>query len=335
MFQNTHEGHEKFQPFTQAGLNNRYFKSFRHFVGTEEQKERTEHATEVINYFFSSEISLTRQYSPRSSVSLFIPVTSNQRSSLYEHYGNSSTSPNARRRTGSFGLGDIRVAGYYWLTNPAKVSKVSVQGGAGIKLPTGDYEYKDYFHRNDSTRILGPVDQSIQLGDGGTGFSAELNAGFQLRKHWSLYSNVYYLFNPREQNGVSTARGGTPSATSIAYGSDVMSVPDQFMCRLGGSLSLNRFQFSGGMRVEGVPAKDVIGGSSGFRRPGYVLSVEPVVVYKWKSVQVYLSVPYAMERNRIQSVPDKVRTQKTGTYYKGDAAFADYSVNAGMSLLLK
>ncbi len=34
---------------------------------------------------------------------------------MYEHYGNASTSPNARRVTRSFGLGDIRLAANRWM----------------------------------------------------------------------------------------------------------------------------------------------------------------------------------------------------------------------------
>ena len=317
------------------GLNTRYFRSYRHFVGTEEQHERIENKTEVINYNVSTDLSLQHQLNSRWSLGLFVPIISNVRSSLYEHYGNASKSPNARRHTHSFGLGDIRLAAYYWLVDPAKMSKANVQVGMGLKLPTGDYRYQDYFWRNDSTKVLGPVDQSIQLGDGGTGISTEYNAYYQLGKSLSVYSNGFYLMNPREHNGVSTARGGTPSATAIAYGSDVMSVPDQFMFRIGANYSVNRFQFSGGMRIEGIPSEDLIGGSNGFRRPGYVLAVEPVVGYKIKKAQLYLSVPVAVERNRTQSVPDKIRTKLTGVYAQGDAAFADYSVNFGLQIPLK
>ena len=32
-----------------------------------------------------------------------------------------------------------------------------------------------------------------------------------------------------------------------------------------------------------------------------------------------------------QSVPDKIRTEKTGVYAQGDAAFADYSLNMGVA----
>jgi hypothetical protein len=323
------------QPAWNLAINSRYFKSYKHFVGTEEQHERVEAGTEVINHFTSTEFGLTRNLSNRWSLAVFVPITNNIRSSMYEHYGNASKNVNARRTTRSFGVGDIRLAAYYWLVDPAKMSKANVQVGAGLKLPTGDYRVQDYFWRNDSTKVLGFVDQSIQLGDGGTGFTAEANTYLTVSKHTSLYANGFYLFNPREHNGVSTARGGTPSPAQLAYGSDVMSVPDQFMARLGASYMSGAFSLSGGFRIEGVPAEDVFGGSNGFRRPGYVVSAEPVAAYRVKNTQFYVSVPVALERNRIQSVPDKIRTARTGTYFKGDAAFADYSINLGVSFALK
>jgi hypothetical protein len=54
-----------------------------------------------------------------------------------------------------------------------------------------------------------------------------------------------------------------------------------------------------------------------------------------KSSQLYLSVPVAVERNHTQSVPDKIRTHKTGVYAHGDAAFADYTINLGWQILLQ
>jgi len=309
-------------------VNSRYFKSFRHYVGTEQQKQRVAEGTEVVNHVFSTELGVVRQFNNRWSFAFYAPVVNNARSSLYEHDGK------RRHSTYSFGLGDVRLAAYYWLADPKK-SKANVQLGFGIKLPTGDYRYQDYFHITDSTKRLGPVDQSIQLGDGGTGLTLETNAFFNLSKMTSLFFNSFYLSNPREQNGVSTARGGTPSATAIAYGSDVMSVPDQYMARLGVSLTDGYFSFSGGLRMECVPAKDIIGGSNGFRRPGYVLSAEPVIACKLGPAQLYLSVPVAMVRNRTQSVPDKLRTRKTGVYSKGDAAFADQTLNFGIVYSLK
>ena len=81
-----------------------------------------------------------------------------------------------------------------------------------------------------------------------------------------------------------------------------------------------------GLRVEGVPVRDIIGGDTGFRRPGIAVSVEPAInmIVKGKNT-VTLAIPVAIYRNRFQSVPDKAR----GAH--GDAAFADYLVLAGYS----
>lgn len=117
----------------------------------------------------------------------------------------------------------------------------------------------------------------------------------------------------------------------MANGSDVMSVPDQYMARAGASLTINHLSISAGVRDECIPVYDLIGGSGGFRRPGYVISVEPSVTYKMKKLVAYVSAPYALKRDRTQSVPDKIRTRLTGDFTQGDAAFADYSINAGIS----
>ena len=312
-------------------VNNRYFKSFRHFRGKEEQVERLEQGTEVINHTYNLDFYLSRNLGKRWSVSVDLPLVFNTRSSMYEHGGNNG-GENARHSTASSGLGDIRFAVYNWILDPTKHHRFNVQVGLGVKLPTGDYEYKDYFWKNDTTKVLGPVDQSIQPGDGGTGFTAELNAFYILGKTVSLYGNFYYLANPREQNGVSTARGGTPSASAMKNGSDVMSVPDQYMARAGANFSFDRLMASIGLRQECVTVYDVMGGDNGFRRPGYVFSIEPGLNYSMKKLTAYAYVPVALSRNRTQSVPDKIRTEQTGVYAHGDAAFADYAINVGVSV---
>ena len=310
--------------------NNRYFRSFRHFRGSEEEENRVKEGTEVINHSYSLDLTLIRKLHNGWSVGFNPPVNANARSSMYEHGGNGGGA-DGRHKTHSFGIGDVRLTVYKWLLDPA-IAKANVQLGVGIKLPTGDYKYQDYFIKNDSTRLLGPVDQSIQLGDGGTGFTTELNAYYNINHRIGLYGNVYYLFNPREHNGVSTSRGGPTSASSILYRSDVMSVPDQYMFRAGINVNFNRLTLSAGVRDECVPARDAIGGSNGFRRPGYIVSVEPGLQYHIKGGMLYAFAPVAIVRNRTQSVPDKIRTAETGTYAIGDAAFADYLVNIGLAI---
>lgn len=312
-------------------FNTRYFRSYKHFVGTEEQKERVEAGTEVINHSLSFDWTLTRHFNKYWSLSVGVPILSNVRSSMYEHYGNSSTSPNARNNTRSFGLGDIRLTAYRWIFDPAKAHKGNLQVGLGVKLATGDYEVQDYFRKNDSTYVVGPVDQSIQLGDGGTGIITELNGYYNFSHRSGVYASAFYLINPREQNGVSTSRGGPASAIAIKYFTNTMSVPDQFMIRAGYSYMNQGLTLSGGLRVEGIPSSDLIGGDRGFRRPGYIISAEPVIAYMFKKANLYLSVPVALHRDRTQSYSDKLRTAETGTHVQGDAAFADYLVNVGMT----
>ena len=315
--------------------NFRYFKSFRHFSGTEENKARLEQHTEVINHTGTMDLNLTHILNDRWSLMIDMPVISNSRSSLYEHgLINGVNNFNERHTMHSFGLGDMRLAAYYWLFDPVKSYRGNIQAGLGIKLPTGDYDYQDYWYNvgPDGSKELRTVDQSIQLGDGGTGFTAEANMFYNFVHNFGVYGNFYYLSNPREQNGVRTYRETlTPSLANEA----IMSVPDQYMARAGVSYAFNGaaqgLSIAAGARLEGIPVHDIIGGSGDFRRPGYVWSVEPTINYSAKKFSAYASAPVAFVRNRTQSVTDRENSKIRGTHVQGDAAFADYAISAGVA----
>jgi hypothetical protein len=161
-----------------------------------------------------------------------------------------------------------------------------------------------------------------------------LNSFYNFTHKLGVYGSFFYLANPREVNGTSTTRGGTASASAKKYNTDVMSVPDLMMTRAGVSYMVNNFNFAGGVRVEALPSEDLIGGSKGFRRPGYIVSVEPSVTFVTKKASFNLAVPVAVKRNRTQSDSDKRQTIDTGTHKQGDAAFADYLVSVGMTFKL-
>jgi hypothetical protein len=120
--------------------NSRYFRSYKHFVGTTEQKQRIALGTNVINHSYTNDITLTRVFNNRWSFAVDVPIVDNSRSSLYEHGGKE------RLNTHSFGLGDVRLTAYAWLLNPAKARKGNIQVGLGLKLATGAYNYQDYFY---------------------------------------------------------------------------------------------------------------------------------------------------------------------------------------------
>jgi hypothetical protein len=315
-------------PKWDLNISGRYFKSYKHFNGTDEVTQRVAEGTDVRNFSRTLDISLQRKINEQWSVGINLPLAYNERTSLYEHVSNVKGSP--RYSTFSQGIGDIRITAYKWLIAPKAGNKGNLLGGVGIKLPTGNYKVTDVFHNTLTTTRVGPVDQSIQLGDGGWGISMELNGFRSINNTWSLYSNAYYLINPRGNNGVSTTRGGVASAAAIKYTSNVMSVPDQYLLRAGTNWTKNALTLSLGARYEAIPAKDLIGDNTGFRRPGNVLAIEPGAIYNFNKFNFYLYAPVAIRRERPQSYPDILKTNDTGVFSRGDAAFADYSISIGM-----
>ncbi|SMD34075.1 Putative MetA-pathway of phenol degradation [Reichenbachiella faecimaris] len=312
-------GTSKGEFFANTGF--RYFKSFRHFRGNHEEKDRIENGTEVINKSYFLDISLTYGITDRLYGTVTVPITYHNRSSMYEHGGNPPNGLGDRNETSARGLSDIRMGIGYWLVDPAKGKKFNYAVGLGLKLPTGSYNYKDNFHNQgdnkDETRYT-VVDQSIQPGDGGTGITLDIQGYHILSEKIVLTSNLFYLLNPKETNGVLTRSG-----------SSEFSCPDQFALRVGSfyNTKIHGFSLYAGGRLEGVPSDDLIGGSAGYRRPGYAISVEPGLAYSKNNFAVNASIPFAIVRNRVQSYSDKQITAETGEYRNGDAAFADYLLN--------
>lgn len=283
-------------------------RSHRHFVGTEEQKQRAALGTEVVNNVYLYDVALTYAVNRRFNVTVAVPF---QR---------------ATRRRGSseqifhsVGFGDTTVMGRMWLHRPPAESGQNISFGIGVKIPTGRASVTD--------TVPGPrgpvtqnVDQSIQLGDGGWGIPLDIQAYKQIGRT-TLYASATYLLNPRDTNGVQTGRGRPSEA--------IMSVADQYLARVGVSRPIprtRRFAVTLGWRIEGVPVRDLIGKSNGFRRPGYGMSIEPGLQYFRGRDTWSIAVPIAAGRNRKRSVSD-ILVGNPG----GDAAFADYLILAGYS----
>lgn len=315
----------------QIGLAYRHFKSDRHFQGTHEEVDRQVNNTEVINYANSVDLSLTYAHSPRLNFNLIIPYVHYDRSSLYEHglvYG--SYVKQERRVSSASGLGDIRLSANYWLLDFEKHSGKNISVGLGVKLPSGNYAAEDLFYNvgPDGGNELRPVDQSIQPGDGGFGVTLELNAYQEVFNHTYLYGGGFYLINPRETNGTRTFR--ETLVRDVLDNEAIMAVPDQYMIRAGLSRSIigiPGLSVSVGGRMEGVPVRDLVGGNGGFRRPGYVISIEPGLNYMAGKNNFTLNVPVALQRNRLQSTTDKETEVRLGIPRHGDAAFADYLIS--------
>jgi hypothetical protein len=191
--------------------------------------------------------------------------------------------------------------------------------GMSLKLPTRKYNATGLAVQN-GQQIIATADQSIQAGDGGTGFTLDVQGFKRFYASTQLYFAGVYLFNPRNTNGVSTFRRNIRE--------QVMSVTDQYLYRGGIARAVPKIRglaVSFGGRMEGVPVRDALGGSDGFRRPGYAISIDPGLMYVRGLYAFSTNGPYAIERNRKRSVADIVG----GGH--GDAAFADYSIMFSLS----
>jgi hypothetical protein len=162
------------------------------------------------------------------------------------------------------------------------------------------------------------------LGDDAFGFGLELN-GFQtLGTKFSMYYSASYLATPKNVN--STLRRATADPENVY---SYFSCPDQYAARVGVlSTPLPKLTVGLGGRIEGIPSSDLFGESEGFRRPGYAVSVEPGVSVLLNRFAVSLNVPVALVRNRTQNTLDKINDSH------GDAAFADFVVNATVTYLI-
>ncbi|MGI8581125.1 MAG: hypothetical protein ACR2KX_02965 [Chitinophagaceae bacterium] len=309
-------------------VNSRYFKSYKDFKGDQDQK--TAVIDRSINRVFTLDMTATRLLNNGWSLSFNLPITSNDRSTTIEHGG----AGKPRHATKSFGIGDIRITAYKWAIKPRVKQKGNIQLGLGLKLPTGNYDYQDYFYRKEDSLVLAPVNPSIQLGDGGTGIITELNGFYILNQNFSLYTNMHYLINPREQNGVSPLLGRKPTLVQIKNGSTVNSVPDQYTIRAGVNASFNKIIASAGFRAEGIPVHDLVGGSNGNRRAGHNFSFEPGLTYNFKQTSVIFYLPILIKRVIKQTVPDKIATDITGNQTILQGGFADYIVFIGASFKL-
>jgi hypothetical protein len=309
----------------QLNLTNRYFRSFRDYRGSTDLK--TPPQNQSVNSVYTFDILISRMFQKGWSIAANLPITSNVRTSSFEHGGANTM----RHSTSSFGAGDLRMTVYKWLRDPSPNQTWNIQFGLGIKFPTGDYKYEDYFYRNDTTRVLSPVNPSIQLGDGGTGIITELNGFVALNKTISLYGDFYYLISPRNENGTLYTVGKTPTSIQIQADAVNTSVPDVYSLHAGTYINWEKLTFSAAVRLDGTPVYDLVGASDGTRRAGYYLSVEPGLIYKFPGVTLYTYVPIIVQSHISQNVPDKNITRITGVYTVGPGGSANVVYYLGAS----
>jgi len=307
----------------QLNLDYRHLYSFRHYVGSVEQVYRTEGKSNVRNRVNLFDAELTYQITPRFSVEGNVPVEFASRR-YYIGVGSLGGGSPAVPLVGDFGLsgiGDISFMGQGWVWNPKKNPSHNIQIGLGVQMPTGRDNIQNKFAVIPGTPATNQTaDYSIQPGIGVWAIPFSVQSFQAISHSTQAYFNGSYLVTPSETNGVANVSPlGTPEPAQDAQ----ISAADEYLLQAGFAYMVAKVKgltVTGGLRKEGVPAHDLIGGNEGFRRPGYAVSLEPGVVYSMKNGHdvITANIDRAVYRNRIASVPD----MQLGTH--GDAAFADW-----------
>lgn len=296
----------------QGAVNYRYLYADEGWIGGEVWPE---YKTAVGNRItvHSIDVQATYAFTPRYSATFTMPFVHGENASLSEHDG-------TRHRVSAGGLGDLRLVGSAWMLDPEKHNDGNISIGIGFKAPTGDEEATDTFYKP-AGRQVRPVDSAIQPGDGGWGIVLETLGYQKIVDRLYGYVAGSYLINPREQNDAYT--------TGPVYGAvRNLSVPDQYLGRVGLSYAIwpeQGLSLSLGGRIDGVTTRDLIGGSEGFRRPGYSLYVEPGLTWTRGKNVFNLFTPVLIDANRQKNVYD----DRFGGHQAG--AFADYVIIAGFA----
>lgn len=294
-------------------INNRIFTAYK-FLEGKTNITPADLITGVTIHEYTMNLELNRLLEKGWAIGLDMPICANSTVGELEHASGQN------HTTSDFGIGDTRLTVYKWLLNTAVDHKGNIQFGLGIKLPTGNYQSEDYFYTSatdKSYKELAPVNVAIQLGDGGTGITTQLNGYYIFNKLISVYGNFFYLISPKDVNGVASWPPGLlpPDVATVYHEAtyDVNSVPDNYSMRGGANFLFGNFVATAGLRYEGAPAHDLIGRDDGLRRVGHIFSVEPGIQYKFKSSFLYGFVTLPVARATIVTVPDKRIAEITNT----------------------
>jgi hypothetical protein len=286
--------------------------SFRHFVGDVEQKQRIQMGNQVMNKINLLNLNVTYQATRRFSFTASLPLLLASRRSNNSPY-----------TTTTQGIGDSMLALQGWIWKPNSESAGNASFGFGMVLPSGRdnvTNHVDAFDGKGPRDVI--LDYSVQPGQGGYGLIFQWQSFRSITGSTQMYLNASYIATPQNTNNV--LRSTTTTNPLTAYNS----ISDQYLVQAGIGRPIRRVRglsVTFGPRWEGVPAKDLIGDSLGFRRPGYAVSLEPGFQYTRGMSLLSVNVGRAILRDRTRSIPDRI----TGGH--GDAAFADYVWTASYS----
>ncbi|HET9706993.1 MAG TPA: hypothetical protein VFP39_01685 [Gemmatimonadales bacterium] len=247
-------------------------------------------------------VNVTYAVTSRFAVRLTVPFVQASQSKFFPD--------TARHLSRAGGLGDVGVVGTTWLFDPRTHADGNLAIGAGVKLATGTDKYDDLYFTSNHSVIHAPVDQAIEPGDGGWGVILQGQAFRRMSERTFAYFTGSYLLSTRNHSDVPRDPG-----SAVLY-----SIPDVYSGRVGVGYTVSRdhgITIGLGGRIDGIPYHDLIGGSEGFRRPGYAAFVDPGVAVERGRTAVTISVPVRIAQRLATS---QMTTASGGTIGAGDLA---------------
>jgi hypothetical protein len=295
----------------QVDIAYRYLYTDQFYVGSEINEAAAAFGRPPFIRIHSWDLTVEYGVTKRISLALRFPLSTGTASRFYADLD--------RHSTQARGLGDINIIGTVWLWDPTKHGKGNLALGFGVKTPSGNNNVTDKFFPATGPPTKAPVDQSIQLGDGGWGLILQAQAYHRISSRTSGYVNAAYLVNPKEKTDVPTSIPG------LFWG-----VPDIYSVRLGAAyapFAERGFSLSLGPRIDGIPVRDLIGGGDlSNRRPGYSLFIEPGVTLSHGRHTFWVNTPVRIHQDFQRSLSD-IQGNRTGG---GD--LAKYLIVTGYSL---
>lgn len=232
------------------------FYSDKHYIGTQPNPAINAYDGPV-NVRSQFDFDLAYAVTDRWNVSLDVPVQ-HQSYNLHRRFPASGSNTPVPIDTGANGLGDMTLRGGYWLFS-TKQSRGNIFASIGLEMPTGDADAtSDVYGRQI------PVDISVQPGNGAWGIVPTVQA-FRSFNRFAVYGFGTYLINPKDTTGTQAFFPALSNPNTTTLNSST----DQYMAEFGGAIPtpLHWLSITAGYRFSGVPVRDLIGKSDGFRRP--------------------------------------------------------------------
>jgi hypothetical protein len=259
------------------------------FVGDEIHPELSPGGEPMRFNINTIDLSLAYGVTDRLSLRLTVPLSTGTNSRIH--------GDGIRRETSATGVGDINLVGTMWLLEPTTHPGGNVSLGLGVKAPTGSNDVEDDLGLMSGV-VQHAVHPGLQLGNGGWGIQVELQAYRQLYGRLSGYAYGAYQLSPEEKTDVLFAPTVPTSALSVydvyhaRAGLGYAAWPEQ-----GLSMSL-------GVRMDGIPVRDVLGKDGGFRAPGYTIYLDPGLALARGPGVFTLSIPVRLHGEFKENVHD-------------------------------